>query len=123
MQRKKKAAPFGAASLFALQIELLSKCFVCLSNDGLECLRIVNCDLREHLAVEKDTGLAESLDEAAVGRTVLACSGVDTLNPESAVLALLELAVLGCHNHGALDRGSCLRVVLATISVKTLGEG
>src|SRR5579862_7801244 len=59
----------------------------------LKGLRICNGDVGENLAVDLDTGLAEALDEAAVGEAVGAAPSTDAGDPETAELALFVAAV------------------------------
>lgn len=89
-----------------------------LRDEGLEALGVVNGDLGEHLAVERDACLRKAFDEPAVGRAVLAGRRIDAGDPERAELALLQLAMLGGHDHGALDGGRSLGVGLAPVAVK-----
>ena len=53
----------------------------------LERVHIGNCELREHLAVDRDVCLRELVDERAVGYSAHARSGVDTGDPEFAHIA------------------------------------
>lgn len=73
-------------------VTLLSGVFH-LVNDGLEGSGVVEGEVGEHLAVDLDTSLMDEAHELAVGEILHAGSGVDTLNPESAEVALLVLAV------------------------------
>jgi hypothetical protein len=47
----------------------------------------------QHLAIDLDAGLAETVDQAAIGQAVLSRGGVDTLDPQRAEIALADLAV------------------------------
>ena len=67
---------------------LLSLCY-----DGLESLGVVDSEVSEHLAVDLDACLVETTHELAVAHTFEASSCVDTLNPESAEIALLVTTV------------------------------
>ena len=53
-----------------------------------EGLGIGDGDLGEHLAVDLDAALLESVHEDGVGDVVGAASGVDTLDPELAIVTL-----------------------------------
>src|SRR4051794_26563104 len=55
--------------------------------------RVVDRQVGEDLAVDLDPGLTQTLDEAVVGDSLSAGSGVDALDPELAELALLRPAV------------------------------
>ena len=73
-------------------VTLLSGVFH-LVNDGLEGSGVVEGEVGEHLAVDLDTSLMDEAHELAVGEILHAGSGVDTLDPERAEVALLVLAV------------------------------
>src|SRR5690242_11441374 len=53
---------------------------------------VVHGEIRQHLAVDGDAGLAEARDQAAVGQPELARGRVDAHDPQCAELALLLLA-------------------------------
>jgi hypothetical protein len=53
---------------------------------------VVDGDVREHLAVERDAGLEQAVDETAVGQAELARARVDADDPQTAEIALLLLA-------------------------------
>ena len=50
-------------------------------------------EVGEDLAVDFDASLVQAVDEAAVGQAEFADGSVDTLDPQSAEIALLNLAV------------------------------
>src|SRR5690348_3133897 len=50
-------------------------------------------DVGEHLAVERDAGEVQRMDELAIGQSLGANRGVDSLDPQSAEAPLLHLAV------------------------------
>ena len=60
---------------------------------GLECLGIVHGEVGKDLAVQADVLLCKLAHELGIGNPVLACGGVDPLDPKSAETALLGLAV------------------------------
>ena len=64
-----------------------------LFHDGLEHFGSVHGQVGEHLAVDFDTSLVDAAHELAVVQSFEACGSVDTLNPQSAEIALLSLAV------------------------------
>ncbi len=68
-------------------------CVLHFVNDSLESGGIVESEVGEHLAVDLDTGFVDKAHELAVAEVLHAGSGVDALNPESAEVALLVLAV------------------------------
>src|SRR6185437_9117914 len=53
---------------------------------------VVHGEIRQYLAVDGDAGLAETVDQAAVGQPELARGRVDAHDPQGAELALLLLA-------------------------------
>lgn len=62
-------------------------------DDCFERLRVVHGEIGENLAVETDVLLRKLAHELRVGDAVLTGSGVDSLDPESAEVTLLGLAV------------------------------
>lgn len=72
-------------------------CFCSFNNLG-EASRIVNSDLRKHLAVEVDASLGTPVDKAAITDTVHAACSIDADNPESAEAALLHFSVHISHS-------------------------
>ena len=64
-----------------------------LLNDGLESLRVVHSEVSEHLTVDLDASLVKVAHELRVGEAFEASGSVDTLNPESAEVALLVATV------------------------------
>src|SRR5690348_3500556 len=63
-----------------------------LLGDRAERRDVVHGEVRKHLAVDRDAGLVEPCDQAAVGQSELARSRVDADDPQRAELALLLLA-------------------------------
>src|SRR3954463_5125105 len=53
---------------------------------------LVHGQVREHLAVDVDTGLLEAIDETAVAQVELAGRRIDALDPQRAEVAFLEPA-------------------------------
>src|SRR5262245_55223986 len=64
-----------------------------LGHERCESLRLMDRQVRQHLAVDLDAGLVQAVDEAAVGQAVLAGGGVDALHPQRPEVALARLAV------------------------------
>src|SRR5690606_16892383 len=61
--------------------------------------RVVDREVGEHTAVDRDLGGLEALDEAVVGKALGAGRGVDALDPQLAEVALARLAVaVGVHH-------------------------
>src|SRR5690606_38321138 len=54
--------------------------------------RVVHGDVRQHLAVQGDAGLEQTIHEAAVAHAVDAGSRIDAGDPQRAEIALLLLA-------------------------------
>src|SRR5579884_1810285 len=54
---------------------------------------VLHGDIREHLAVKRDAGSFQPVDELAIADAILTGGGADTLNPEAAVLPLSRAAV------------------------------
>src|SRR5206468_12805446 len=69
-----------------------------------ERLGLVHRDVGEHLAVERDAGKVQRVDELAVGEALGADRGVDPLDPQGAEAALLHLAVAVGILPGLFDR-------------------
>ena len=84
------AEPFYWSSIFNASVWLP---LLHLGNDGLESLRIVQGEVGKHLTVDFDTSLCQSAHQLRVADTLHAGSGVDTLNPQSAEIALLVAAI------------------------------
>ena len=62
-------------------------------NDSAESLRIVNCQVGEHLAVDFDAGFVQVTHQLRVGEALQASSGIDTLDPQCAEVTLFVAAV------------------------------
>ena len=61
--------------------------------DSLESLGIIHCEIGEHLAVDLDACLMNKTHQLAVGEVFHTGCSIDSLNPESAEVALFLLAV------------------------------
>lgn len=61
--------------------------------DGLECLGVIDSKVSKNLAVDLDATLVQQTHQLRVAQTLEAGSSVDTLDPESAEVALLVTAV------------------------------
>src|SRR6185436_18354564 len=72
--------------------------------DGGKSGGLVHRQIREHLAIDVDTGLLEAIDETAVAQVELAGRRVDALDPQRAEVAFLEPAAAICVLAG-LDDG------------------
>lgn len=64
-----------------------------LLNDGLESVRVVDCEVSKNLTVDFNTILVESTHELAVAQVIETCSSIDTLNPQSTEVTLLITTV------------------------------
>jgi len=67
-----------------------------LSNDSLESLRVVYCEVCENLAVNLDAGLVQSTHQCRIGHILQTCGSVDTLDPQCAECTLFVAAVTVC---------------------------
>src|SRR3546814_19785896 len=63
-----------------------------LSNDRLEGVAFMHCDIGQDLAIQFDTRKLQTVHELAIGQAFHAYGGVDALNPERKAAALLSLA-------------------------------
>ena len=75
---------------------VLIRCLLCafhLGYDSLESLGIVESEVGEHFTVDFDTRLVDQTHKLGVREIFHTCSGVDTLDPESAEVALFVLSV------------------------------
>src|SRR5882724_12254145 len=76
-----------------------------LFSDRLERRRLVDGEIRQHLAVDRDARLGEAVDKDAIGHAERTNRGIDALDPERAERALLALAIAEGILAGLLDRG------------------
>ena len=67
---------------------LLNLCY-----DSFESFGVVDGEVSEHLAVDLDTGLVQQTHQLAIAEALHAGSGIDTLNPKGAEVALLGTTV------------------------------
>ena len=90
------AESFGIAILFLIYKTLIAQGFSLLHlvNDGLESLRIVDSEVSENLAVDLDACLVESTHQLAVAHVRETSGSVDTLNPQSAEVALVTTVTI-----------------------------
>ena len=85
----KKRAMLLHRSIFALSIlYLVANC--------LECLWVIHTEVSEDLTVDIDAVSVEETHELRVAETLEASSSVDTLNPESAEIALVVTTITEC---------------------------
>src|ERR1700730_2910182 len=75
-----------------------------LVDDGLECRRLVDGEIRQHLAIDRDPGLAEAGDKSAVSQPELTYRRVEPLNPQRPEGTLAALAVAKRVLVGLFDR-------------------
>ena len=92
-----------------------------LFSDRLERHWFGDGEIRQHLAVDGNTGLGETVDEDAVGHAERTDRGVDALDPERAEGALLALAVAERILAGLVDRGLGGANGVLAAAGKTLG--
>ena len=62
-------------------------------HNGLESLGIIHGQVGEHLAVDLDTSLGEFAHQDTVTHALQASGSIDTLNPQTAEIALLVTTV------------------------------
>src|SRR5260370_39380333 len=58
-----------------------------------ECRGVLHRDIREYFTVERDAGSIEAVDQLAIRQRVVSRGGAHALNPQAAILALLDAAV------------------------------
>src|SRR3954453_21841741 len=92
-----------------------------LFGDRLECRRLVDGEIRQHLAVHRDARLRQAVDKHAVGHAERTHRGIDALDPECAEGALLALAVAEGILPGLVDRGLGGADGVLAAAGKTLG--
>src|SRR5439155_16035040 len=93
------------------------ECGLRLLGNRLERRRLVDREIRQHLAVHHDARLRQAVDKSAVGHAERAYGGIETLDPERAESALLALAVAEGVLAGLLHRllGDADRVLAAAV--------
>src|SRR3979490_3408015 len=84
---------------------LRRQCGLGLFSDRLERRRLVDGEIRQHLAVHRDARLGKAVDKDAVGHAERTHRGVEALNPERPEGALLALAVAEGVLRGLFDGG------------------
>src|SRR6185312_4844148 len=76
-----------------------------LFGNRLERYRFVDGEVRQHLAIHRDTRLGKAVDKPAVGHSERPHRGIEALDPQRAEGALLALAVAEGVLPGLVDRG------------------
>src|SRR5580700_3491900 len=66
---------------------------LCLIDNRFECRRLADCEVGEHLAVERDPGFAEAGNKSTVGEAKLAHRRIEALDPQRTERAFAALAV------------------------------
>src|SRR5258706_523392 len=92
-----------------------------LFGNRLERRRLVNGEIGQNLAVDRDARLGQAVDEDAVGHAEGTNRGIEALDPQRAESALLALAVAEGVLPGLLDRGLGGTDGVLAAAVKTLG--
>ena len=75
---------------------ILMKCRLCVLHclyDSFESCRVVQSQIGQNFTVDLDTSFVDETHQLAVGQIFHACGSVDALNPQSAEVALVVLAV------------------------------
>ncbi|MNY17292.1 hypothetical protein D3C86_1506000 [compost metagenome] len=75
----------------------------------------------QNLAVDFDASLVQAVDEAAIGQAEFANSSVDTLDPQSAEVALVDLAVAVSVLLGTIHGSLCCADGVLAAAVEALG--
>src|SRR5579859_6219749 len=90
---------------------------LCLADNSLECRRLADREIGQHLAVDDDAGFGETGDETAVVEAERADRGIEALNPQRAEGALAPLAIAIGVLIGFLDRllGDPNRILAAPV--------
>src|SRR5262249_11276975 len=87
--------------------------------------RLADGEIGQHLAIDRDPGLAEAVDKSTVGQPERPHRGIETLDPQRAEGALFALAVAIGVLVGALDRllGDADRVLApAVVALRGLAD-
>src|SRR5262249_3451247 len=100
---------------------LRRECGFGLFSDRLESRRLVDGEIRQHLAVDNNARLGEAVDKSAVGHAERTHSGVDALDPERAEGALLQLSATVGLLPGTAGRGLGGADCVLAAAVETLG--
>src|SRR5450432_411613 len=58
-----------------------------------ECGRVLHRNVCQNLAIQRDAGSFQPVNQLSVGQTVQTRRGTDTLNPQAAILALLDATI------------------------------
>src|ERR1700688_2149680 len=93
-----------------------------LFSDRLERRRLVDGEVRQHLAVDRDARFGKAVDKDAVGHAKRTQRGIEAVNPQCAEGALLALAVAEVVLRGLLDRGFRGADGVLAAAAETLGE-
>src|SRR5581483_13127 len=95
-----------------------------LLRDGTERRLVVHGELRQHLAVDGEADLAETVDQPAVGKTVDARGRIDARDPQCPELALLSAPVAICILAGLDDRllGGAIDLAAGVVVALRLAE-
>src|SRR5580693_6167261 len=92
-----------------------------LLDDRLKCFRLTKRELGEDLAIDFDTGLGEAIDEARIGKALLAHRRVQALNPQGTKNPLLGAPVARRILHRAIDRRLRRPDRVLAAAIKALG--
>src|SRR5258708_4888998 len=79
---------------------------------GKQCVAFLR-ELRQHLAIDLDAGLLQSVHQAAVRNAALASERIDTRDPERSELALFLLAITISISQALFERRPCLTIKFA----------
>src|SRR6185437_9169726 len=104
-RRASRFCPARTASKEAIDGTLRRERGLGLFGDRLERRRLVDREIRQHLAIDGDARLGQAVDKDAVGHAERTHRGVETLDPKRAEGALLALAITEGVLPGLVDRG------------------
>ena len=90
--------------------------------DSLESLGVVHSEVSENLTVDFDTCFVDETHELAVGKIFHTGGSVDTLDPESAEVALFLLAVAVSIGETLLPCVFCYGPHIAAAAIVTTGK-
>jgi hypothetical protein len=82
---------------------------------------IKHCQIGKHLTVDLNAGFPQAINKPAVFEIQRPAGGIDTLSPETAILALLLLAADICESHRPIHRHIGLADQFAAIATVALG--
>ena len=83
---------------------------------------VVHRQIREHFAVQVDTGLLEFAHQLGVRHAVETCTGIDTSNPQGAEISFLGFAIAVSVNEAFFNRVFGYRPNIFFTTKETFGQ-